>query len=152
GQTILVLWVLFIGVAFLSIIFSFFRTIVRFYGFKLIDSGKKWNISYGLFDRSKKIIPISKIQILSWRANWVRRKFHFWTVQVPSLGHKENRKTNVLIPLTSFIQVIQLARSYQEFREIDYEQSNRIEPEIWRRKSLLRGIPITLLVMGIAFF
>src|SRR5690606_24058762 len=59
GQTFLVLWTLFIGVTLLSLLYSFIRTILRFYGFELIDSGKRWAISYGLFDRSKKVVPLS---------------------------------------------------------------------------------------------
>src|SRR5690606_24503148 len=121
-------------------------------GFELIDSGKRWAISYGLIDRSKLVVPISKIQILSWSANWVRRRVDYWTVQVQSLGGKESKKTNILIPLTSFEQVIQLAGGYQEFKGIDYEKSNKIEPEIWRRKSLFAGLTLIILMLGLGYF
>src|SRR5690606_22329484 len=128
------------------------RTFLRFYGFELVDSGKRWTLSYGLIDRSKKIIPISKIQILSWRANWVRRKFNYWTVQVQTLGGRETKKADMLIPLTSFLQVTRLTKGYQEFHAIDHTLSNKIEAEIWKRRSLLRGLPIILLLMAVGFY
>lgn len=152
AQTVLVLWILFIGITILSILYSFFRTFLRFYGFELVDSEDKWTLSYGLTDRSKKIIPIRKIQILSWQANWIRRKANYWTVQIQSLGGRENGKTNVLIPLTSFGQAVQLAQGYQDFEKIGYTGSNKIEPEIWKRRSLLRGLPIILLLLAVGFY
>lgn len=152
GQTVIFLLVLLIGIALISIVYSFFRTLIRFYGFELIDSGKRWAISYGLFDRTKKIIPTNKIQIISWSANWLRRKFHYWTIQVQSVGQKENGNSNVLIPVTSLSQVFQLAGSYKEFTEIEYATSYKIEPDYWKRKSLLKGLPLTLIAMIVFFY
>ncbi|MEX2592423.1 MAG: PH domain-containing protein [Anditalea sp.] len=152
GPTVIFLCALFIGVAIISILFSFIRTMVQFYGFELMDSGMRWTISFGLFDRTKKIIPINKIQILSWRANWLRRKFDYWTLHVQSVGHQENRKSNIQIPVTSFDRVIKLAKDYQEFFGIEYAASFKIEPDYWKRKSLKKGLPFTLLPMIIAFY
>lgn len=152
GQTIIFVWVLVLGVAIISILFSFFRTLLRFYNFELIDRDRRWIISYGLLERSKKIIPLEKIQILSWSSNWLRRKLNFWTMQVQSVGQKENKKSNILIPITSLDQVVYLSQGYQPFHGLDYENANKIEPEYWIRKSLLKGLPITLLIMLVAYY
>src|SRR5690606_33334925 len=107
---------------------------IKYYGFRLIDADQRWIISYGLFDKTKKIIPLNKIQILSWRANWLRRKIDYWTIQVQSVGHKENRKTNIRIPVISFEQVTQLVSSYQSFIGINAETSRKINSAYWKRK------------------
>jgi putative membrane protein len=152
GQTIGFIWVLIIGVALISLLFSFFRTLLRFYGFELIDRDRKWIISYGLFERSKKIIPLDKIQILSWSSNLLRRKLNFWTMQVQSVGQKENKKSNIVIPITSLDQVVYLSQGYQPYQGMDYGTANKIEPEYWIRKSLLNGLPITLATVLFAFY
>jgi putative membrane protein len=152
GSPVFFIWVLFIGVALVSILFSFIRTMVRFYGFELVDSGMRWTISFGLFDKTKKVIPLNKIQIMSWRANWARRKFDYWILKVHAVGHQENRKSNIQIPITSFEQVFTLTKNYQEFKGIEYPTSRKIEPDYWKRKSLKSGLPLTLLPMIIAYF
>src|SRR5690606_38521105 len=78
SQTIYMLLVLFSGVAIISVLFSIARTLVKFYGFELTDSGKDWKIVFGLFNREQKTIPLNKIQIISWKASLLRRKFDYW--------------------------------------------------------------------------
>lgn len=151
GPTVTFLFVLFLGVAIISILFSLIRTMVRYYEFELIDSGRRWTISFGLFDRTKKIIPINKIQVISWRANWLRRKFDYWTLQVQSVGHQENTKSNARIPVTSFDRAVKLAESYQEFTGFEQETSYKIKPDYWKRKSLTKGLPLTLISIIILF-
>lgn len=152
GQTAVFLFALFLGIALISVLFSFFRTLAQFYGFELKESGMKWTLTSGLFDRSKKIIPLQKIQILRWRANWLRRKLNYWTLKVYSIGHLERGKSNIQIPVTSFGQVLKLAEAYQNFRVIEAQAGDKIEPDYWKRKSLTKGLLITLLPVSVAFY
>jgi putative membrane protein len=152
GQTVLFTSILVIAVIVLSMLFSIARTMVKYYGFRLMDAEQRWIISYGLFDKTKKIVPINKIQILSWKANWLRRKIDYWTVQVQSVGHKENKKTNIHIPVISFEQVIQLVNSYQYYSKIDDERSLKIEPAYWKRSVWRSAVIITLIPMMVFYF
>lgn len=152
GQTALFLSSLMIAVILLSMIFSIARTIVKYYGFRLKDADRRWIISYGLFDKTKKIVPLNKIQVLSWKANWLRRKIDYWTVHVQSVGHKENGKTNIHIPVVSFEQVIQLVSSYQSFHGIQDEASLKIEPAYWKRSIWRSAAVITLIPMIVFYF
>jgi putative membrane protein len=144
---------LFIGIAIISVLFSVVRTLIKFFGFTLTDTSKEWKISFGLFNRQQKTIPLQKIQILSWRATWFRRKFDYWIMHVQAVGHNEkNRKQHVQIPVLEFPTVLKLASSYQEYIGIDPLMSNKIEPEYWKRKSLMVGLPFFLVPMAASWF
>ena len=153
GQTMLFISSLVIAVIVLSMLFSIARTMVKYYGFELIDADRRWIVSYGLFEKTKKIVPLSKIQVLSWNANWLRRKIDYWTVQVQSVGHKENKKSNIRIPVVSFGQVSELVSSYQNFVGIHEETSLRIDPAYWKRSFWRKAMMITLVpLLGLYFW
>ncbi len=145
GQTATFFSMVMIAVIVLSMLFSIARTMVKYYGFRLKDADRRWMMSYGLFEKTKKIVPINKIQVLSWKANWLRRKIDYWTVHVQSVGHKENRKTNIHIPVVSFERVIQLVSSYQSFVGIHVEGSFKLEPAYWKRSASRTAVLITLI-------
>src|SRR5690606_7207486 len=72
GQSVLFISILVLGVALVSVLFSVIRTFIKFYRFSLSEHINDWKISYGLFNKEQKAIPLKKIQILSWRATWLR--------------------------------------------------------------------------------
>src|SRR5690606_3824960 len=128
------------------------RTMIKYYGFRLIDADQRWIISYGLFEKTKKIVPLNKIQILSWKANWLRRKIDYWTIQVHSVGHKENKKTNTHIPVISFEQVTLLVNSYRHYNEINDETGLKIDSAYWKRRVGRNAVLLTLIPLIISFF
>lgn len=152
GQTALFIGILLMAVAVLSMLFSILRTMIKYYGFEIIDADQKWVISFGIFDKTKKTLPLSKIQILTWSANWLRRKIDYWTVQVQSVGHKEDKKSNIHLPITSFEQVLHLVNRYQSFNGIEEENSLRIEPAYWKRKVWRNAVLISLVPMIGSFY
>lgn len=156
GQTTLFISVLVIMVTVLSMLFSMVRTMVTYYGFNLVEGEQRWIIAYGLFDKTKNIIPTNKIQILSWNANWLRRNIDYWTIKIQTIGHKENKKNKVNIPVISFEKVKQLVNSYQYFDGIDEHTSLPIEAAYWKRRAgrnavLLTLAPVTILYLWIGW-
>lgn len=145
GHTMFALTFLLVAVVVVSMLFSMVRTMIKYYGFRLSDADRRWIISYGLFDKTKKIVPLNKIQILSWKANWLRRKIDYWTIQVQSVGHKEHKKSNIHVPVVSFKSVIQLVAGYQHYEEFNNERSLTIAPAYWKRSAVRRSLIITLI-------
>lgn len=145
GQTMFVLTFLLLAVVVVSMLFSMARTMIKYYGFQLSDADRRWIISYGLFDKTKKIVPLNKIQILSWKANWLRRKIDYWTIQVQSVGHKEHKRNNIQVPVVSFGSVIQLVSGYQHYEEVQNERSLTIDSAYWKRSASQRSLIITLI-------
>lgn len=152
GQTGLLISAVVLAVTLLSMVFSIVRTLIRYYGFRLIETDQRWVISHGLFDKTNNILPLNKIQVVSWSANWLRRKIDYWTIEVQSVGQKEGGKTNLKIPVVSYSTVIQLARSYQDFSGIDEERSFKIESAYWKRRVGRHAVLLTLVPLVISYF
>jgi putative membrane protein len=152
NQTFFVAGIVFIIVAVVSVITSIIRTILKYYNFNVEDNGNTWKISFGLFTNHQKILPYGKIQILSWRANWLRRKIDFWILHVQSIGHDETkRKQHIQIPVTSLKTILSLVPVYQQSTVVKPGEGLQIEPAYWKRKTLIMGLPITLLLFGILY-
>lgn len=145
SQTLSMAFLLFLGVAFISIVFSIARTATKFFKFSLVDNHKEWKITFGLFNREQKTIPLKKIQILSWRASWLRRKFNYWIMQVQTVGaNKKSKKEHIQIPVLASAPMIHLANAYQKFEKIDQEKSESIAAAYWKRKVLTIALPLAI--------
>ncbi len=102
GQKILATSILIIFVALISTIISIIRTTLKYYDFKLEETVQGWKISFGLINRQQLIVPFNKIQVISMRANLLRRKLDFWMVHIQAIGHEEvKNKQHINIPVTS---------------------------------------------------
>lgn len=153
NQTIFVAGIVFMGVAIISVITSIIRTILKYYNFTIEETGFSWKISFGLFTTHQKLIPFNKIQILSWKANWIRRKINFWVLHVQSIGHDETkRKQHLQIPVTSFDSILSLCTAYQQGPVIKTGEGLQIEPDYWTRKTLIVGLPMTIIITLALYF
>jgi len=153
SQTSFVVGIVFIGVAIISVITSIIRTILKYYNFTIEETGLSWKISFGLLTTHQKIIPFNKIQILSWKANWIRRKINFWVLHVQSIGHDQTkRKQHLQIPVTTFNSILSLYPAYQQSAVIMNGEGLQIEPDYWKRKTLITGLPLTIILTIVLFF
>lgn len=153
GQKILAISILIIIVAIVSMIVSLFRTIIKYYNFRLEDTLHGWKIFFGLITRQQLIVPFKKIQIFSWRANWIRRKLDFWIIHIHSIGHDETKhKQHINIPVTKLEQAMTLSRRYQETPVFDIRKGAMIEPDYWKRKVLFVSAPATVILTIIFYF
>lgn len=153
SQTAYLVCVLLLGVAVISLLFSIARTVIKFFDFKLTDSGKDWKIAFGLFNREQKTIPLNKVQILNWKASWLRRKFDYWIMHIQVVGNNDkNVKKHIQIPILSFSELLKLSDSYQTFTGFRHEDANKIQPEYWKRKALTIGLPFSIISMLISWY
>jgi putative membrane protein len=151
-QTLAMVGVLFILVAIISVLASIIRTIIKFYDFTLEETLTGWRVSYGLLTKKEKLLPLNKIQVLSWKANWVRRKLNFWILTVQSIGHSRAQlRQHVHIPVTSINNIFRLTGSYQQSPVFDVDIGLMIEPDYWKRKIIFFGLPVTLLLTGLLY-
>src|SRR5690606_23881452 len=58
----------------ISIIVSLLRMALLYFDFQLSGAEKGFRIRSGLTSIRQNLVPFSKIQYISWKANWVRRK------------------------------------------------------------------------------
>jgi putative membrane protein len=153
GQTAMAVSIVVIAVALISIVFSIIRTLLKFFNYTIEEMPQGWKVSFGLTNHQQKIIPSNKIQILSWRANWLRRKINFWIVTVQSIGGSNLKpKEQIQIPITSLKRVFSLAPIYQYSQVFDVAEGLRIEPDYWKRRTLTVGITVTGLLLCVLYF
>ena len=153
GQTAMAVSILVIAVAIISIVFSILRTLLKFFNYTIEEMPHGWKVSFGLTNHQQKIIPSNKIQILSWKANWLRRKINFWIVTVQSIGgNKMKPKEQIQIPITSLSRVFSLIPIYQNSPVFDLDEGFRIEPDYWKRRTLTVGVTVTALLLSILYF
>jgi len=145
---------LFLFVAAVSVLLSAGRTLLKYYDFRLEEDPKNWKLAWGLTTRHQKIVPRSKIQMLSYHANWLRRKINFWIVEVQSVGMgngKNQSLSKISLPFTSLAPVERLAAGYLPAAAVASEGGN-IARVYWVRRSLLRALPIAVLVALLLYF
>ncbi|MBK7559647.1 MAG: PH domain-containing protein [Chitinophagaceae bacterium] len=152
GETTLVVSILVIAGALISVVASVIRTVIKFYNFTIEQIQHGWKISFGLINRQQKIIPSNKIQVLTWKANWIRRKLNLWIIHVQSIGYSiTKRKQLIQIPVTSLDQVLSLIPVYQLTPVFETNKGQRIEPAYWKRKLLFTATPVTLILVLIIY-
>jgi len=152
GQTAMAMTILFVSVALFSIIVSVIKTWFKFYKYNIEQLPNGWKVSFGLITHQEKVISSNKIQILSWKANWLRRKINFWILNVKSIGHdKPKQKEQIQIPLTSFESVLSLIPIYQDSPLLNLTKGLKIKPDYWKRKILIIGLPISIPLITIFY-
>lgn len=97
-----------------SVVVSMVRVLLNYYDFQLLESAQGFKVKSGLINTKQNLIPFSKIQYISWEANWVRRKIGLYSLefhQVMSDEHK-NKKQRAKVPLTQFAYIERLLSHY----------------------------------------
>ncbi len=141
-------------VAAVSVLVSAGRTLLKYYDFRLEEDPKNWKLAWGLATRHQKIVARQKIQMLSYRANWLRRKLDFWIMQVQSVGPGQGNNqalSTLSLPFTSFERVLRLSASYLPLAAVATE-GRSIARVYWLRRSLLRALPVSILAAIILYF
>ncbi len=139
-------------VAIVSVVYSFFRTVLRFFDFTITTESNGWKMAYGLTNHQQIFLPFSKVQIMQWRSNFVRRKFNIGIVHFMSTGYSElKKKQKIHIPVVSVGQIENLAVKYQQTAIFKPESGHRIDRSYWIRGLIYAGI-ILGLIPGIAVF
>lgn len=67
-----------IAILLISVMISIIRILLLYADFRISRSDKGFHIRTGLINSKEKLVPFRKIQFISWKANWVRRKMNFY--------------------------------------------------------------------------
>ena len=139
-------------VAIVSVVYSFIRTVLRFFDFTITTESNGWKMAYGLTNHQQIFLPFSKVQIMEWKSNFVRRKFNIWIMHFISAGYSElKKKQKIHIPVLTSDQVDELVAQYQQSAIFTPEIGQRMDRSYWIRGLIYVGI-ILGLIPGIAAF
>lgn len=152
-QTTSIVAVLIILALFVSIIVSSIRVLLRYFNFNILLQKNQFVISHGLVETKEKKIRFSRVKLLSWHANFVRRKLglSILRVWVMSEDNNEKNKSANNIPITRLEQLQQINSWYQPQLPSSVSSAFQIDPSYTTRTTLISGI-IPAVVVGCVLF
>ncbi len=105
--------IIFMVISFLiiSIIFSLFRTLLKYYDFKLLKKKGNYRIESGLLNKRNVIVPYNKVQELNWETGPLKQLFGIYHLTFKqAVSGQQNRKNQQLVDapgcLTSHLELL----------------------------------------------
>jgi putative membrane protein len=133
----------------ISIIISSVRVVLRYYDFTINRSARGYFIHSGLVNIQEKLVPFSKIQYISWSANWVRQKLGLYLLHFHAIGSEDiQEKLRVKVPITNVGMIPLLLQQYHPLLPVDTLTPLRIHRAYIFRRILISGL-IPMLVLSI---
>lgn len=133
--------VLLMLVLIISVAVSVIKTFVTYFNFFISAREKGFRIYGGLINVKEKLLPYRKIQYITWRANWIRRKIGIYLLQYRSVGSdavKENQQ--VRVPVTNELFIPALINVYHTRIDTIGLPAFRINSVYAFRKMIFSGI------------
>jgi putative membrane protein len=136
-----------------SVIISTVRVLIRYYDFRITRSSKGFFIHSGLINIQEKLVPFKKVQFISWRANWLRRRMGLYLLQFRAIGAEEMKeKLRIKVPVTNASMIPLLLENYHPLLQINELPATRIHPAFVERRILVLGVLPLLLLAGPAIY
>jgi len=99
----------------ISVIVSTVRVLIRYYDFRISRTPKGFHIHSGLINIQEKLVPFSKIQYISWKANWLRKRMGIYLLQFHAIGSQGmNEKLRIKVPITNSSMIPLLLHQYHD--------------------------------------
>jgi putative membrane protein len=132
----------------ISIIISTVRVVLRYYDFTISRSARGFFIHSGLLNIQEKLVPFSKIQYISWSANWVRQKLGLYLLHFHAIGSEDiQEKLRVKVPVTNISMIPLLLQQYHPLLPV-----NELQPLLIHRAYIFRRILMVGLLPLLVFF
>ena len=149
-----VIFMIYVAIAILifSIVASFIRIVFKYANFSIYTNENGFSIQGGLINTTEKAIPFKKIQFLSWKTSWIRKKIPIYLLEYHSIGSPQsNQKLKIKIPVTSDALLNRLVNIYHQINNDD-QPIVKISKKYILRITLIRGVIPFIILAGISFF
>lgn len=135
-----------------AVVISTVRVFLQYFNYKVTQAVKGWKIGGGLINTQQRLVPFNKIQFLSWRANWLRKKINFYILHLNAAGAEDvKKKLQVSIPITNAAFLPVMARPYYEMPDAALPVYGIQKAFVYRR-TIMVAIPITVIVGAVLYF
>jgi putative membrane protein len=138
-----------------SIVISTVRVFFRYFDFRIAKSAKGYLIHSGLINIQEKLVPFSKVQFISWKANWIRQFMGLYLLHFHAIGYGDiKEKLRIKVPITRPGMIPVLLQQYHPLLPIETITPMRVHPAYISRRILLMGfIPVAVIgLIGFNFF
>lgn len=135
----------------ISIFVSMIRILLNYFDFQLTESAQGFKIKAGLINTRQNLVPFSKIQYISWEANWIRRKIGLFNLEFHQVlsDAQESRKQRVRVPLTQLSYLQQLLSHYHSLVQPTALTHYGIHQAYAFRRTLFTGILPAILLLTV---
>ena len=135
-----------LGLFILSVCVSLIRSSLMYLNFTLLKTRQGFNINKGLITSSQQLIPIKKIQFLSWNTNWLRKIMSMYLFEFHTIGAKQVKNNQkVKVPVTSEMVLHKLIDSYALNIPTEFSNNLKINRSYVIRNTVFVGILPALL-------
>jgi len=125
----------------ISIGFSVIRILLTYFDFIISRSAVGFRIKSGFLNKKEKFIPFLKIQFISWKANWIRRRIGLSLLQFHATGTEQmQRKMLVKVPVTREQFISLLADSYHPLLMASAHEAIKIHTAYISRRVFIAGL------------
>lgn len=151
-QTTSILSFLILAGVFLSVIVSSIRVVLRYFNFSIRLQTGQFFMSWGLIETKEKKIRFSRIKLLSWNANYVRRKLQLYIMRLWVMAEDNTeRNTSNNIPITRVDQIQQITSWYQPILPSSVSTRFEMDAAYTKRNVLLFGFVPAIILSGSLF-
>ena len=153
GFSIASVLVLVVFVLIISVLVSMIRIFLKYSNFKCSETEHGFRIQTGLINSRQNLVPFSKIQFISWEANWIRRKIGLFMLEFHQAQNEEaKKKQRIRLPVTRKENVERLLLHYHPAVKSLAHSIHGISNLYAFRRMLVVGFPSALTGALISFF
>ena len=136
----------------ISIIVSSIRVVILYFNFSIRLQTGQFFMSWGLIETKEKKIRFSRIKLLSWSTNYVRRKMNLYIMRLWVMAEDDTRRNSSNnIPITQENQIQKITSWYQPILPSSIASRFEIETTYTRRNILLIATIPAIILCGILF-
>jgi putative membrane protein len=148
-NSVFIFVVLFAAVLCITIFISTIRIFLKFYNFSVARRPSGFYIKSGLTNVKEQLVSFKKIQFVSWRASWLRKKIGLWLLEYKIAGGNEVKtKMRVEVPVTRYSYINDLVNEYYGVPAVESLVPVRIHPSYVLRRILIAGLLPALVLMA----
>ena len=126
---------------------------LNYANFTCNETDKGLRIRTGLISSKQKLVPFSKIQFMSWEANWIRRKIGLFMLEIHQAQSQEaKRKERIRVPITNSSFVPKLLHYYHPLVNPVAHSQHQIHKVYPFRRMLMAGLPLALLCVVLTYY
>src|SRR5690606_34955211 len=152
GSSFKMVMFLVVAIMLVSIAVSVARVLLLYLDFRITRYSQGFRIKTGLINMKEKLVPLKKIQHISWHANWLRRRMNLYLLQFHIAGADLVReKQQIKVPLTQKSYISQILESYYPLLTVNEMIPLRVHSDYVLNSVLLKGLLPTLILTGLTF-
>jgi uncharacterized membrane protein YdbT with pleckstrin-like domain len=148
-----VLFQLIIVVLSLTLIVSFVRVLLRYYGMQIKSNSKGFQMQWGFLHTQQKMLIQNKVQLISWNSNFLRRIIGIHIFRFFMAGENiAKADQHIQLPIMHSELLFQLTAPYQPILPSNHSLAYKVDASYGWRETLFIGLPVTAAISIAIYF